>query len=40
MSDRPARPSRPNGLRHLSLLVPHLEESERFYADVLCLEGL
>ncbi|TSB05945.1 VOC family protein, partial [Pseudomonas aeruginosa] len=26
MSDRPARPSRLNGLRHLALLVPNLEE--------------
>ncbi|MCM2011766.1 VOC family protein, partial [Pseudomonas aeruginosa] len=25
MSDRPARPSRLNGLRHLALLVPNLE---------------
>ena len=40
MSDRPARPSRLNGLRHLALLVPNLEECERFYVDVLGMEVL
>ncbi len=35
MSDLPARPGRLNGLRHLALLVPNLEECERFYVDVL-----
>ncbi|MCA4042262.1 VOC family protein, partial [Pseudomonas aeruginosa] len=40
MSDRPARPSRLNGLRHLALLVPNLEECERFYIDVLGMEVL
>lgn len=37
MSDRPARL---NGLRHLALLVPNLEECERFYVDVLGMEVL
>lgn len=40
MSDRPARPSRLNGLRHLALLMPNLEECERFYVDVLGMEVL
>lgn len=40
MSDRPARPSRLNGLRHLALLVPNLEECERFYVEVLGMEVL
>ncbi|MCO3193251.1 VOC family protein, partial [Pseudomonas aeruginosa] len=29
-----------NGLRHLALLVPNLEECERFYVDVLGMEVL
>lgn len=40
MSDLPARPGRLNGLRHLALLVPNLEECERFYVDVLGMEVL
>ncbi|TLK75678.1 VOC family protein, partial [Pseudomonas aeruginosa] len=40
MSDRPARPSRLNRLRHHALLVPNLEECERFYVDVLGMEVL
>lgn len=34
------RPGRLNGLRHLALLVPNLEECERFYVDVLGMEVL
>jgi catechol 2,3-dioxygenase-like lactoylglutathione lyase family enzyme len=34
------RPSRLNGLRHLALLVPNLEECERFYVDVLGMQVL
>lgn len=34
------RPSRLNGLRHLALLVPNLEECERFYVDVLGMQLL
>ncbi|MDH0662174.1 VOC family protein [Pseudomonas sp. GD03858] len=40
MSDLPARPGRLNGLRHIALLVPNLEECERFYVDVLGMEVL
>ena len=29
------RPSKLNGLRHLALIVPNLEECERFYIDTL-----
>ncbi|WP_434456593.1 VOC family protein [Stutzerimonas urumqiensis] len=34
------RPGRLNGLRHLAMLVPNLEECERFYVDVLGMEVL
>jgi len=34
------RPKPLNGLRHLALLVPNLEECERFYVDVLGLQVL
>ncbi|MHA6495425.1 VOC family protein [Pseudomonas borbori] len=34
------RPGRLNGLRHLALLVPNLEECERFYVDVLGMKVL
>lgn len=34
------RPSRLNGLRHLALLVPNLEECERFYVEVLGMQVL
>lgn len=40
MPELPARPGRLNGLRHLALLVPNLEECERFYVDVLGMEVL
>jgi len=40
MSELPARPGRLNGLRHIALLVPNLEECERFYVDVLGMEVL
>lgn len=40
MSELPARPCRLNGLRHIALLVPNLEECERFYVDVLGMEVL
>ncbi|MCO2944303.1 VOC family protein [Pseudomonas aeruginosa] len=40
MCIRDSRPSRLNGLRHLALLVPNLEECERFYVDVLGMEVL
>src|SRR5690606_7566589 len=36
----PQRPGRLNGLRHLALTVPNLEECERFYVDVLGMEVL
>jgi len=29
------RPGTPNGLRHLALLVPNLEECERFYVELM-----
>ncbi|WP_312920674.1 VOC family protein [Stutzerimonas nitrititolerans] len=34
------RPGRLNGLRHLALTAPNLEECERFYVDVLGMEVL
>ena len=34
------RPSPLNGLRHLALVVPNLEECERFYVDVLGMQVL
>ncbi|MFV3327157.1 VOC family protein [Pseudomonas sp. NY15372] len=40
MSDLSVRPGRLNGLRHLALLVPNLEECERFYVDLLGMEVL
>ncbi len=40
MSELPPRPGRLNGLRHIALLVPNLEECERFYVDVLGMEVL
>lgn len=40
MSELPERPGRLNGLRHIALLVPNLEECERFYVDVLGMEVL
>jgi len=36
----PTRPGRLNGLRHLALTAPNLEECERFYVDVLGMEVL
>lgn len=36
----PQRPGRLNGLRHLALTAPNLEECERFYVDVLGMEVL
>ena len=32
------RPAALNGLRHLALKVPNLEECERFYVDILGME--
>lgn len=34
------RPGPLNGLRHLALVVPNLEECERFYVDVLGMQVL
>src|SRR5690606_10987204 len=39
-SKMPQRPGRLNGLRHLALTAPNLEECERFYVDVLGMEVL
>ncbi|UXY51659.1 VOC family protein [Pseudomonas tohonis] len=36
----PVRPSRLNGLRHLAIVVPNLEECERFYVDILGMQVL
>jgi len=34
------RPGKLNGLRHLAMLVPNLEECERFYVDLLGMKVL
>ena len=34
------RPAPFNGLRHLALVVPNLEECERFYVDIIGMEVL
>jgi catechol 2,3-dioxygenase-like lactoylglutathione lyase family enzyme len=34
------RPAAFNGLRHLALVVPNLEECERFYVDIMGMEIL
>lgn len=36
----PTRPAPFNGLRHLALTVPNLEECERFYVDIIGMQVL
>ena len=36
----PKRPAPLNGLRHLALVVPNLEECERFYVEIMGMQVL